>query len=80
MLPGVRNQLIDDEPHENCAVGRKLYFFGRIEYDLARRDRRFQVADDLTQIFGQIDVLVVGIVGKALVGASDRIDADLPPR
>ena len=58
ILAGIRDELIYDECHQNCAIRRKLYLLGRFEVDLTRRDHRLQVFDDFPQIRDQVDTLI----------------------
>src|SRR6185437_11494885 len=75
VFPGVRDQLIYDEPHKNRPIGCKLNFFGRFEMDGKRSDRRLHVIDHVAQILHQIDILIIGVVSQAAIGPADRIDA-----
>src|SRR5579872_4073899 len=68
---GVQDQLVDNQGDKDGTVCGELDFFGCIKLDLAGGNCGFQIFDDLTQIAGQIYVLVVGIVREAIVSAAD---------
>src|SRR5262249_56384896 len=48
IFPRIRDKLIDDEPNKNRTIRGKPNCLGSVKLDFGRRDRRLQVADDLT--------------------------------